>query len=122
MAFIILFMITKNRQNLPTFYYQAMAVLPLLASGMAIGWIGFTKKLFFFSEKKASLRRLLRSVPLFLGLFMVLGNFAYIFNGRLPTRNTPWVVSDMHAYEQAAQWLNQRTKMDDLVITYRKIS
>ena len=36
LGFVVL--LTRNRQNLPLFYYQAMAVLPLLAAASAVGY------------------------------------------------------------------------------------
>ena len=118
MAFIILFMIMRNRQNIPVFYYQAMSTLPLLAAVIAVGWIGLTKRFATMIQGKALTRRVIRSVPVFLGAIMAIWNVQHIFSGRLPVRNEPWVVSDMQAYEHTAIWLNQRTQKKDLVITY----
>lgn len=118
MAFIVLFMILRNRQNIPVFYYQAMAVLPLLAACISVGWVGFTKRLGRIAQGRPLARRLVRAAPLFLGAVMMAGNLPQVIAGRLQVRNEPWVVSDMQAYEQTASWLNQRTHKEDLIITY----
>lgn len=118
MACVILFMITRNRQNIPIFYYQAMTALPLLAAGIAVGWVGLIKFLGKVHATGPRFRRIVRAVPLLLGISMAAWNTQHIFSGRLPVRNAPWVVSDIKAYEQAAVWLNERTQKGDLVITY----
>lgn len=118
MAFVILFMITRNRQNIPIFYYQAMAALPLLAAGIVVGWVGLIKVFEKVPAIDSKFRRVIRGIPLLLGVSMALWNTQYVISGHLPVRNAPWVVSDIKAYEQAAIWLNQRTQKDDLVITY----
>ena len=47
-AFVVLFLLLKNRQNLPLFYYQAMSVYPLLAAILAVGINCMTSKIRLF--------------------------------------------------------------------------
>ena len=111
-------LLTRNRQNLPLFYYQAMAVMPLLAACMAVGygrgWAFLVRKWGFLKNHRHRLRWLLPGIALAAALGQVPG----VLNGRLPVRITPWVVSSISDYESAARWLNQNTRPEDLVITY----
>lgn len=111
-------LLTRNRQNLPLFYYQAMAVLPLLAAASAVGygrgWNYLIRRFLPMRKYRRGLRWLLPGGALLVALLQI----PSVFGGRLPVRITPWVVSSSSDYEVAARWLNQNTKPQDLVITY----
>ena len=114
----LVLLLTRNRQNLPLFYYQAMSVLPLLTASSAVGYGRF------FSLLIRRLSPLRTHRRMFLGLLPAgalagaLLQFPNILNEKLPVRITPWVVSSASDYESAAQWLNRNTRPQDLVITY----
>jgi hypothetical protein len=111
-------LLTRNRQNLPLFYYQAMAVLPLLAAASAVGygrgWNYLIRRFLPLRNYRRGLRWLLPGGALLVALLQI----PSVFGGRLPVRITPWVVSSSSDYEVAARWLNQNTKPEELVITY----
>lgn len=113
----MVFILTKNRQNLPLFYYQAMVVLPLLAATIAVA----SRFLCNTSFRKLAASRLRRGgrffLPLF-GVFLALINIPSVLSSRLPVRIHPWVVAENRDYETAAAWLNARTRPSDLVICY----
>jgi hypothetical protein len=114
----MVFLLTRNRQNLTLFYYQAMSVLPLLAATISVGYrhgCGFLiRKWSLLRSHRHRLRWLFPGLALATALFQIPG----VLHGRLPVRITPWVVSSIADYESAARWLNQNTKPEDLVITY----
>lgn len=111
-------LLTRNRQNLPLFYYQAMAVLPLLAASIAVGysrgWGWLIRKIGGLRSRRRTLRWLLPCMALVAAIWQV----PAVLRTQLPVRITPWVVSSIPDYESAAHWLNQNTRADDLVITY----
>lgn len=111
-------LLTRNRQNLPLFYYQAMAVLPLLAATSAVGygraWSYLVRRSSLLRKYRRGLRWLLPTVAFVIAILQ----FPIVIDGRLPVRITPWVVSSSSDYESAARWLNQNTRPQDLVITY----
>jgi hypothetical protein len=111
-------LLTRNRQNLPLFYYQAMAVLPLLAAASAVG---YGRGWSFLIRRSSSLRKHRRGLRWLLpmgALGVALLQFPLVLEGRLRVRITPWVVSSSSDYESTARWLNQHTRPQDLVITY----
>lgn len=109
--------LTKNRQNLPLFYYQAMVVLPLLAATTAVSarflLAGFFRRV--ASPQRKIFRRLV--LPL-AGACWAASSLPGVLSSKLPVRIHPWVVSDVRDYETAARWLNDRTEPDDLVLCY----
>lgn len=114
----LVILLTRNRQNLPLFYYQAMAVLPLLAAVCAVGYgRGWGYLIRFFAPLKKHRRSLrwLLPVAAFAGALLQIPS---VLGARLPVRITPWVVSSASDYESAARWLNQHTRNQDLVIAY----
>lgn len=111
-------LLTRNRQNLPLFYYQAMAVLPLLAAASAVGYGRGWK---YLIRRFSSLKKYRRPLNYLLPTAALLGALLQIpsvLSSRLSVRITPWVVSSSSDYESAARWLNQHTRPQDLVITY----
>ena len=116
-ALCMVFILTKNRQNLPLFYYQAMVVLPLLAAMIAVAsrFICNTTFRHIVAFRYKSIRRVL--LP-FLGVCLALINIPSVLSSKLPVRIHPWVVTEIRDYETAASWLNARTKPSDLVICY----
>jgi hypothetical protein len=114
----LVILLTRNRQNLPLFYYQAMAVLPLLAAVCAVGYgRGWGYLIRFFAPLKKHRRSLRWLLPAaaFAGALLQIPS---VLGARLPVRITPWVVSSASDYESAARWLNQHTRNQDLVIAY----
>lgn len=111
-------LLTRNRQNLPLFYYQAMAVMPLLAAVIAVG---FSRAWGLVARTCRPLQRA-RKVSRWLlpsaALAMALAQLPAVLGSKLPVRITPWVVSSASDYETAARWLNQNTQPQDLVIAY----
>lgn len=111
-------LLTRNRQNLPLFYYQAMAVMPLLAACIAVGytqgWRFLGRHFGFLKRHRKRLRWLLPG----LAFMMALGQLPGVLKSQLPVRIAPWVVSSIPDYESAAQWLNQNSRSEDLIITY----
>jgi hypothetical protein len=114
----LVFLLTRNRQNLPLFYYQAMSVLPLLAAVSAVGygrgWRYLVQRCHPLRKYRRGLRWILPTGALAVALLQI----PIVFGGKLPVRITPWVVSSSSDYESAAGWLNQNTHPQDLVITY----
>lgn len=111
-------LLTRNRQNLPLFYYQAMAVLPLLAASIALGYgRGWRWLLGKFGGLRSQRRALTWLLPL-TALAAAFWQVPAAWKGQLPVRISPWVVSSVPDYENAARWLNQNSRPDDLVITY----
>jgi hypothetical protein len=114
----LVLLLTRNRQNLPLFYYQAMSVLPLLAAVSAVGYGRGLRYLIRLCPPLRKHRRGLRWILPAGALGVAFFQIPMVFAGRLPVRITPWVVSSSSDYESAAGWLNQNTLSQDLVITY----
>ena len=118
----VLFLLVKNRQNLPLFYYQALAVYPVLVAILAVGFCYFLKKVCRLVFPKGRLffvgKSLLRCLPISLATAIGLLNLPSVIGGVLPVKILPWVVESSTDYEVAANWLNQRTSPDDLIITH----
>jgi len=112
----MVFLLTRNRQNLPLFYYQAMAVLPLLAASMAVGCRQVIR--YLLRTRLARHRKVMRWMIPVLALILPLSQVPSVLQGQLPVRISPWVVSSIPDYESAARWLNENTHAEDLVITY----
>lgn len=111
-------LLTRNRQNLPLFYYQAMVVLPLLAATIAVGYSQVAKFLIRVCKGWRRYRHGMRWPLPGLALIVCLLQIPSVLKNQLPIRITPWVVSSIPDYESAAQWLNQNTRPQDLVICY----
>lgn len=119
---VVLLLLVKNRQNLPLFYYQALAIFPILVALLAVGSAQLIKRLrssilrkkhFSFFEKF-----LLRFFPVSLAMMIGVINFPSVAKEALPVKIHPWVVHSSSDYEAAANWLNQRTTPEDIVIAH----
>ena len=113
-ALLTLALLTKNRQNLTLFYYQAVVVLPLLISCLGYGLVSLQKKLH-------SRQRWVRWAPFLLPLFLFIKVSPKVWENRLVSRNDPWVVQSIQDHQNTADWLNQHTVKDDLVICHWNI-
>ena len=116
-SLFMVLMLTKNRQNLPLFYYQAMVVLPLFASAIAVSSNFVSVRLFKYLFCKR-FKRVQRTFLPLLGIGFSLSSITSVLSSSLPVKISPWVVSDTRDYETAASWLNTRTETTDLVIAY----
>jgi len=119
---VVSFLLAKNRQNLPLFYYQALAVYPVLVALLAVGSIKlihlFRNFLFRRSHLNYTSKFFLRWFPVCLAMMIGLINLPSIAREELPIKIRPWVVQSSKDYEVAADWLNQRTTPDDIVIAH----
>jgi hypothetical protein len=113
-ALVILALLTKNRQNLTLFYYQAVVVLPLLISCLGYGLVLIQRK--FLGH-----HRWTRWAPFLLPFFLFINVGPKVWESRLVSRNDPWVVQSVQDHQKAADWLNQHTMKDDLVICHWNI-
>jgi hypothetical protein len=117
-SIVMCFFLFRNRQNLTYFYYQALVILPILASLTAVGFSRLISILGTrFLIRKDGVRTA-RGGALILCILFALLQIPSVLGERLPVRITPWVVTSIPDYETAASWLNNRTKPDDLVIAY----
>jgi len=113
--FTCLILLTKNRANLPVFYYQAILITPT----MCLLWAGlmeFCEQIKNFNFRNFILV-LLWSVPVSFGL----SNFFKIFDGKLYPLNQYWVTQSCGEVERAAHWLNQRTTSTDTLAANENI-
>jgi hypothetical protein len=117
-AFLLTFLLTQNRQNLPLFYYQAMIVFPTLVAGITFGLHFLVSRILVISKSFYSARRLLPALLLLAALLNCLTSLPAVFSGNIITRVSPWVVSSTKDYDIAAEWINSHTTPDDLVIVY----
>ena len=111
----VLFMLLKNRQNLPVFYYQAIIILPTLC----LGWAS----IFIFVRKW--MRRQTRLTPDFRlagpALLFVLPSILWLthiprsLEGKFVARNQYWASQSTAEVEEVAKWLNERTSENDFV-------
>jgi len=117
-AFVMSFLILRNRQNLTLFYYQALVILPLLACLAAVGLCGLVR---LASRRFCVGKRFVRAVQsglCLLCLLIGLSQVPAVLRERLPVRISDWVVDSIPDYEAAAKWLNQKTNPSDLVIVH----
>lgn len=118
----VVFLLVKNRQNLPLFYYQALAIYPILIAILAVGCHIFLKsvrKMLCKVKWKPFLAKfLLRWSPAVWALVIGLANLPALAKDRLPIKIMPWVVQSCQDYETAAIWLNKETCGKDLVIVH----
>jgi len=113
-AFVLIALLTQNRQNLPVFYYQAVVVLPLLVA--CLGW-----GLVWLQRRFLRRWRWTRWALFLLPLLMFLHVAPQVWSGGLLSRNDPWVVRSNQDHLRASQWLNQNTRPEDLVICHWNI-
>ena len=113
-SLLIAGLLTRNRQNLPVFYYQAVVILPLLAAGSGYALTRLSRIL---PWKKHLTRWLIFLLPTAL-LFSALPK---VWGSRLESRNDPWVVKSISDIQKTAIWLNQHSKPEDLVICHWNI-
>ncbi|MCX6936214.1 MAG: hypothetical protein NTZ01_08535, partial [Verrucomicrobia bacterium] len=91
-------LLTRNRQNLPVFYYQAVVILPLLAAGLGYALARLFRKLPWNKHLTRWLIFILPAVLLCLVLPKVWGS-------RLVSRNDPWVVRSIDDLKRTSDWL-----------------
>jgi len=119
---VVLFLLVKNRQNLPLFYYQALAIYPILIAIFAVGCRFFLKRmrqiLCKMGWKPFPTKSLLRWSPVLGALVIGLTNLHALAKDRLPIKIMPWVVQSYKDYEAAAIWLNKETSKENLVIVH----
>jgi len=116
-GFWTMFMLVKNRGNLVLFYYQAVVVLPVLV----LGWAKL------YSVFQAGVQKYVGKTPLDLLFFliplaMLCGEVPQSFRGSITPRNQYWVTQDTQEVERCAQWLNERTRKEDLIIANSSIA
>ena len=106
---LIAALLTRNRQNLPVFYYQAVVILPLLSAGIGYALIRFFKIL---PLSKHTTRWLAFILPVLLFLLVL----PKVWTSSLIPRNDPWVVRSTEDHQQTISWLIANTATDDLVL------
>lgn len=107
----VLFLLVRNRQNLILFYYQAIVVLPILC----LGWAGLWRYLDLSLRKYLPRMRWIVCFLAFLPLFLLAENLPDVLLGQLKPRNHYWVTQSTREVEDAAKWLNERTRTGDVV-------
>jgi len=118
MVLTLVFLLTQNRRNLPLFYYQAMTVLPVLAVAITFGTRFLVCKLNRIIPAKGFFKRLIESILVVLMIANGAWKLPSVLSGNIVTRVDPWVVTSSDDYDTAADWINNHTTPDDLVITY----
>ena len=108
-SILIAALLTRNRQNLPVFYYQAVVILPLLSAGIGYAIIRFFKIL---PLPKHTTRWLAFILPVLLFLLVL----PKVWTSSLIPRNDPWVVRSTEDHQQTISWLIANTATDDLVL------
>ncbi len=113
-SILIVALLTRNRQNLPVFYYQAVVILPLLAAGIGYAIVRLSKVL---PWPKHISRWLAFVLPALLFCFVL----PKVCTSSLISRNDPWVVHSITDIKETADWVNQNTQPEDLVICHWNI-
>ena len=110
-SLLIAGLLTRNRQNLPVFYYQAVVILPLLtaASGYALTHV---------SRKLPWNKHLTRWLIFLLPAVFFCSALPKVWGSRLISRNDPWVIPSLSDVEKTAIWINSHTTSGDLVICH----
>lgn len=108
-ALIITALLTRNRQNLPVFYYQAVIALPMLVACISV-------TLMFF--RKRFLRRIpmMRYAAYILPFFLFVNTGCKVWTNSLISRNDLWVVRSIEDHLQTINWINLNTSPRDLVL------
>ena len=113
-SILIAALLTRNRQNLPVFYYQAVVILPLLAAGIGYAIVRLSKVL---PWQKHISRWLAFVLPALLFCLVL----PEVCTSSLISRNDPWVVHSINDIKETADWVNQHTQPEDLVICHWNI-
>lgn len=113
-SILVAALLTRNRQNLPVFYYQAVVILPLLAAGIGYAIARLSKVL---PWPKHISRWLAFVLPALLFCLVL----PKVCTSSLISRNDPWVVHSITDIKEAADWVNQHTQPEDLVICHWNI-
>lgn len=113
--FVCLFFLTKNRANLPIFYYQAILITPTMCL-MLSGFVEVCEQIKNSYVRFCSLL-LVWAVPTFSGL----SNLLKVLDEKLYPLNNYWVTQSCEEVEQAALWLNQRTTSEETVAANENI-
>lgn len=113
-ALVLVALLTQNRQNLPIFYYQAVVALPLLIACLGFGIVLFRRR--FLRRWRWS-----RWILFFLPLILIMHVAPKVWSAKLVSRNDPWVVQSYQDHRRAAEWVNQNTLSEDLVICHWNI-
>lgn len=128
-VFVCLFSLAlfRNRSNLTVFYYQATILLPFLSIGLGF----LAQRTLLHILRIASVgaiiqptvkRYLRRYLLIAFTLAATIPNFTKSVNGTLTPRNYPWITQSTTDVENAAAWLNSRTKSSDVVIANSNIA
>jgi hypothetical protein len=110
-SLLIAGLLTRNRQNLPVFYYQAVVILPLLAAGSGYALTRLSRIL---PWKKHLTRWLIFLLP----AVLFCSALPKVWGSRLISRNDPWVIPSLSDVEKTAIWINSHTTSGDLVICH----
>ena len=96
------------------FYYQAVVILPLLAAEIGYAIVRLSKVL---PWQKHISRWLAFVLPALLFCFVL----PRVCTSSLISRNDPWVVHSINDIKETADWINQHTQPEDLVICHWNI-
>ena len=113
-------LLLQNRQNLPVFYYQAIVLLPILV----LAWAGGLRAI--STWLRSILRRTFAArAVLFIAMLIPIATTLLILprslRGNLVSRNDLWVTQDVSEVQQAATWINEHIRPDELVICNQNI-
>ena len=110
-SLLIAGLLTRNRQNLPIFYYQAIVILPLLTAVSAYALTRVSRKLPWN-------KHLTRWLIFLLPAVLFCSALPKVWGSRLISRNDPWVIPSLSDVEKTAIWINSHTTSGDLVICH----
>lgn len=118
---VISMLLLQNRQNLPTFYYQAIVLAPVyaLAWANALSIIGRKLRNFFPGKR---LDRIFYGLSFFLLVLSATAQLPDVLRGKLTSKNHFWVTQSIEEVESCANWINKNTDGDALVIANTNIA
>jgi 4-amino-4-deoxy-L-arabinose transferase-like glycosyltransferase len=111
-------LLLQNRQNLNTFYYQAVVFLPVLALAYAAGLRCVLVRLRAMVGRKSRVAILVACI---LPALLFGAAFPKSINGRITPRNQFWVTQNSEEVEAAAEWINAHVAKTDLVVCHPNI-
>lgn len=118
----IAFLLLQNRQNLTTFYYQAIIISPLISLSYGVA---FQKIYFYALRTKLSsqmLKLIMRSIPFAIAVLFFLSVLPQSLSGTLKPRIAYWTTQSISEVEAAAKWINLHSSIEDLVICHQNIA
>ncbi|CAN5764316.1 hypothetical protein BH09VER1_BH09VER1_51020 [soil metagenome] len=117
---VVSLLLLKNRGNLYSFYYQANVLTPVLA----MCWMGGVATVRWWVRKWAGrpVARGWLGAMFLLPLGYGMSDLPGVLKGELMTRNQYLVTQSIPEVEVAAEWLNARTKPNDLVIVNHNLA